>query len=354
MFNIFTNQKKKEWNDDTIFLHHTRNMYGIGCSINSKKAINKINKIKKRNDKKGFVILIPEINWLNRYGISVPNDIKKIMQQFWPGNLTIILHDTKNTLSHISYKGKIAIRIPSSNSLRKFIKKSDHPIISTSINISGEKPLSSKKEILKLKDIWFDQILKQDDIQFEENLKPSTIIEITDDDLLCLREGSIPISTIQFAYEKPMILFMCTANICRSPMAHYLSKKMVQDKKLNFRIASAGFLQGNHEISENSKLVLQENGIDASFHTSTQITDQIALDSWLILTMTNNHKEMLLKMDPKTENKVYTLTEYADKILKNVSIQSDVEDPYGLDISFYRNTYEIIKEKIEVIVGFLQ
>jgi len=46
MISIFNSKKKKEWGEDTIFLHHTGNIYGIGCSITSEKAINKIKKIK--------------------------------------------------------------------------------------------------------------------------------------------------------------------------------------------------------------------------------------------------------------------------------------------------------------------
>jgi protein-tyrosine phosphatase len=342
----------RQWKKDDVFLHYTGSMYGIGCSALSQTAIQKICSFKKRADTKGFIILIPEAAWLKRFEIDYEEDIGRLLQQFWPGNVTFLFSDTKNHFPHLSKNGKIAVRIPESQSLRDFILRINQPIISTSINLEGEPPLTTKKEIETDYSDWFDYAVpQQENVKSEQH--PSTIVEISPHDLLCLREGEIPFSMIQAGYEKPKILFVCTANICRSPMAHYLLQDIVQRKKWDFRVASAGFLASGNAISENSRLVLEENGINAKHHLSTQLNEKIVQDSFLILTMTESHKKMLLLQDTKASGKTFTLLEFAAHVSRKNSENIDIDDPFGLDIEQYRETYQLIASAIDRMIPYL-
>ena len=345
---------KRKWQRDDIILHYTGSMYGIGCSVFSVKSIQKIQKLKNRDKKMGLIVLLPDKSWLSRYGIKFETDIDKLMQQFWPGNLTIILEDIENQFSTVSYEGKVAFRVPASQSLRDFIVDIDEPIVSTSVNISGTEAPSSVKEISNNFGSWYDYPLHQKDYVLEQAV-PSTIIDFTKNEMICLREGIIPFEMILNAYERPQILFICTANICRSPMAHYLLQYHIESKNLRLRISSAGFLEGNRAISENSELVLKENGIDASNHKSTQLSDEIVQDSWLVLTMTEQHKKMLQEKDQKVTGKVFTLLEFIEMNSPQFSSEIiDIDDPYGLDIEYYRNTYQIINSAIDQLVQFIK
>ncbi|MBT3169731.1 MAG: protein tyrosine phosphatase [Candidatus Cloacimonetes bacterium] len=311
---------------DAIFLHYTGNMFGIGCSAFCQNAITKIDVFKNRQNKSGYIVLIPKIEWLEKYNAIISAKMKRIMQQFWPGNLTIILptNDARFGLE------KVAFRIPTDKFLRDFIEEFGEPIVSTSINRSGEDAMIDLQEIEKLD--WFDfAILPKNEMKITQY--PSTII----DDFFCIREGSIPFAQIERVYLKPQILFVCTGNICRSPMAEYLAKQLSQ-----YRIKSAGFLESGNEISENSRLILKENGIDASKHLSTQISQKIIDETWLILTMTENHKKQLLTLSPNAIYKTFTLSEYT-------GFKGDIADPYKKDLATYRETFEAIKKRIEKI-----
>ncbi len=136
-------------------------------------------------------------------------------------------------------------------------------------------------------------------------------------------------------------------------MAHYLFQDVVQKKKWSFRVASAGFLASGNSISENSRLVLEENGINAKHHLSTQLNEEIVQDSFLILTMTENHKQMLLQQDTKASGKTFTLLEFAAHISKNYTENIDIDDPFGLDIEQYRKTYQLIASAIDRIIPYL-
>ncbi|MEA2096279.1 MAG: Sua5/YciO/YrdC/YwlC family protein [Candidatus Cloacimonadota bacterium] len=326
---------------DAIFLHYTGNIFGIGCPAFSKDSIAKIDLLKNRKDKQGYIVLIPDIDWLKRFDVQITPEIHRLLQQYWAGELSIILEVPDPRLEYISQNGKVAFRIPTDKLLREFIVKMDQPIISTSVNKSGEKQVQNLDEILVGFKSWFDFAILSDDVQQGNNL-PSTIIEFTDDKLDLIREGSIPFSEIELSYEAPQILFVCTGNTCRSPIAEYLARRIIAEKDLKLRTASAGFVADGMIISENSERVLALNGIDASEHKSTLLNEENLRESWLVLTMTANHKNKILQAYPASASKVYALSEYA-------GFNNDIADPIGKDIEYYKNTFKEINEKIKII-----
>ena len=130
-------------------------------------------------------------------------------------------------------------------------------------------------------------------------------------------------------------------------MAEYYLRHLIDKSDLSYRIGSAGFFDSGVMISENSRIVLDENSIDASKHVSTQIDEQLIQDSWLVLTMTTQHKLYLLDYFPNSINKVFTLSEFT-------GYNIDIDDPYGLDVYFYRETFKKIKDRIENLFNKLK
>lgn len=339
---IYNKISKIKYFEDAVFLHHTSNMFGIGCSVFSERGIQKINELKQKKENKGYIVLIPELDWLDRFCEQQDVKIRRILQQYWPGNLTVLLEVKNDKLGNVAFNNKVAFRIPASRFLRQFIKQINEPIISTSINVSNEPSINNLKQILKEKKEWFDFAILPENEKKEE-IAPSTIIDFSGKKLSCIREGSIEFQKIKESYLFPQILFICTANICRSPMAEYLTKEMLKKNHLAFRVASAGFLEGGFPLSKGSRIVLFENNIDASTHISQKVNRQLKQDSFLILTMTEMHKQRLLGLEPNAVYKVFTLSEYCD-------FSIDIDDPYGLDVSFYRETLKKIKRRLEILI----
>ncbi|MCK5052387.1 MAG: Sua5/YciO/YrdC/YwlC family protein [Candidatus Cloacimonetes bacterium] len=338
---IYNELSKHKIEKSAIFLHYTGSMFGIGCSAFNKEAIAKINFLKNRKDKSGYIALIPDIDWLKRFDVQITPEIHRILQQYLPGELSVILEVPDPRFQYISQNGKVAFRIPTNKLLREFIKNLDQPIISTSVNISGGNPIQNLDEILARFKSWFDLAILPDDAKVDNN-KPSTIIEFSGDIINLIRDGSIPFSEIELSYQLPQILFVCTGNTCRSPIAGYLAKRIITKEDLKFRVASAGFVAEGMPISENSDRVLALNGIDASGHKSTLLNEENLRKSWLVLTMTLKHKNKILQLYPASASKVYTLSEYA-------GFNNDVADPIGKDIEYYKNTFEEINEKVKII-----
>ncbi len=142
------------------------------------------------------------------------------------------------------------------------------------------------------------------------------------------------------------IMFVCTGNICRSPMAHWYTQYIVQKlgKQNDYLISSCGIYANDGEAStNNAKEAMLEYGVNMSNHRATNIANTNILDYDLIICMTVNHKLAILSMYPKLQGKVFTLKEYVDKDLKEL----DIYDPWGYDIEVYRNCAKEITQYVD-------
>ena len=132
------------------------------------------------------------------------------------------------------------------------------------------------------------------------------------------------------------MLFVCTGNTCRSPMAEVIGRMIVAERKLTgVTIASAGVAADDFSgASEGSLLIAMEHGLDLSRHRSRQLTPAMIADADLILTMSPSH---LLAVDGMGgRGKAYLLSAFAT----NGESSRPVSDPIGGDITIYRDTFD--------------
>lgn len=135
------------------------------------------------------------------------------------------------------------------------------------------------------------------------------------------------------------IVFICTGNTCRSPMAEGFFKNMGGEQKTGLKAQSAGiFTQDGLSSSQNAMVATKELGIDISNHKSKQITKDMLNDAKYIVCMTGAHYDKIVDMCPQVEDKVFTLA------------QTDISDPFGSDIQTYRDCAMQIKEAVQSII----
>lgn len=342
---------KNQLSDATI-LHWTGSMWGIGCRASSEVAIKRIQKLKQRPEGLGFIALIPDMSVLD--AAQLPPALKPLMQQYWPGNLSIVMPYHDQQLEAISVRGKLSFRVPSDQLLRAFISNLGEPLISTSINVSGLMPEEDLGRIERMFGAWFDVGLYPHRSAIRSGTEHSTIVEYMkagepgfaghSDELKCLREGSVPFYEVKQSFKLPLINFVCTANICRSPIAEYLFRKMVNDRHLPYAADSSGVRAIAHEMSLSSLQLLLEQGItEAQAHVAKQITPQMVSSSWLVLTMEERQRDWIRAQNPHAANKIFTLNEI-------VGESGDIDDPIGTDTDYYRGIYLQIEDRLKRLI----
>jgi len=336
---------------DSSILHYTGSMWGIGARLSAKDAIRRINKLKSR-EKAGMIVLVPDITWFEQQKFDVPDSIYALMQQYFPGNLSIAFKVEDPAFEHIAVNGKVAFRVPTDPLLRYFIELLGEPIVSTSINYSNLPAENDLVKIEKFYDTWFDFALLPHKKAIDAPALPSTLIEYVGKEesggvqsVKCLREGSIPFYEVKSSFDKPLVMFVCTANICRSPIAEKLFAKMLSDENLPYSTDSSGLLEGGHMISLSSMQLLMETGImEAQEHVSKQITSQMIAASWLVLTMEIRQRDFLREANPNMAHKILTLNEIT-------GYDADIDDPFGSEKDNYRTTYAIIEDRLKILIN---
>ena len=168
-----TNTILKCLSNNGVLIMPCDTIYGIVC--NSGPAEERIRDIKGRDNDKPFINLIPSSDYVSRLsGDKIDNTILSL----WPGPLTLVL----NSLSG----GTVALRVPEDDFLRKILGLTGVPMVSTSVNRSGNPPLNSISDIISAFEKDVDMIIDGGDLLHSV---PSTIVDMTVKPHKILRQG---------------------------------------------------------------------------------------------------------------------------------------------------------------------
>ena len=171
---------------DEIIIYPTETIYGIGGNALSKKVIEKIVKIKKRDMSKKFIWLFKDLNMIEKF-MKITEFEKSILKKYSQGGLTIILNKKEN-------EEKVACRVSTHPFVLNIFEFIDFPLISTSANISNKKYEHSFEKILSnfKKDIFLFIVDRK---LFNIKPLPSTIIEVKNSKkIVILRQGKVKIA----------------------------------------------------------------------------------------------------------------------------------------------------------------
>jgi tRNA threonylcarbamoyl adenosine modification protein (Sua5/YciO/YrdC/YwlC family) len=180
-----------------VIIYPTDTIYGIGCSVFDKNAIESIYRIKRQDRHKPFSFVCSDLSHISEYA-RVSNPAFRLMKHLIPGPYTFVLPASglkQLPKSMISKRKTVGIRVPNNKICLAIIKELGHPILSASVLDENGEALNNPEQI---KDIYERQV----DLILDGGIVvsgPSTVLDLTDERVVVLREGAGDVSMLMEA-----------------------------------------------------------------------------------------------------------------------------------------------------------
>lgn len=313
----------------------TETLYGLAASAEHPKAVERLKAVKERPEEKKFTISVPLKTDVRRFASVVPRTAEKLINRFWPGPLTLVLPAKS--------EGTVGLRMPGLALTRDVLLKVDTTVILPSANPHGRDPARTAGEVRAYFDGKIELIVDSGPSPLGQ---PSSVVEVTGNgELRILRHGAISEEELRSVAVKT-ILFVCTGNMCRSPMAEGIARKFLTEKlnreedsleQSDFRVTSAGTgAFGGSPPSPEAVEVMREKGIDISTLLSQPLTLELVREADYIFTMAPPHQESVKALDAE-----------AGKRARLVSPDGrPIDDPIGQSMDVYRRVRDDLTQAV--------
>jgi protein-tyrosine phosphatase len=326
--------------DGGLVAFPTETVYGIGANADDVRAVRRLDAVKQRRPGKQYSINIADAGDLERYVTNPTRVGGKLIEQYWPGPLTIVFGRNEDA---------VGVRFPAHDVARALIRSAGVRVVASSANRSGEEPLSTAEDVLGLFRGRLDAVVDGGPAPL---MQASTVVRVWPSGWELLREGIITRPMIERTL-KMSIVFLCTGNSCRSPIAEALCRRTLARRlgtreselgALGYDIASAGTAAITGGGPSRSALEAAEaNGLDITGHESQPMTLALLSNADKIFCMTRSHAAAAETMCPKASDRIELLDPDG----------ADIEDPIGYPVAQFTRVVERMRDFIERRAGEL-
>ena len=182
-------------NNHQVIAFPTETVFGLGVFYDDEKAYNLLNENKRRREDKPCTMMLSKVEDIFEYA-EVDNRYFKLIKKYMPGSLTILVKSKSSVPGYVTHNtGVIGIRIPSNKEALELLEYVRKPLLVPSANRRDEKPALTNEEV---KEIFQDEI-KVVVPGLTTSGQPSTIIDLTGNEIKLIRKGPISIEELNLA-----------------------------------------------------------------------------------------------------------------------------------------------------------
>ncbi len=332
----------------------TETVYGVGARADSAAAIKTLKQVKGREANKPFSLHIGSPEAVHRYVPKLSRMATRLIRRAWPGPLSVvfpvespgeskIVKDLGPDIVKLLYHEQtIGVRCPDHRFAVDLLSRVPHPVVAASANRAGHAPPRDVAGVLAELDGDVALAIDGGETQYDG---PSTVVRIGKNGFEVLREGVVASRTLK-RYMSVNILFVCSGNTCRSPMAEALCKQAIAreldcsadvlaDQGIFVRSAGASSF-GSGPASSGAVEAVKKFGANLDGHCAQSLDQELLNSADHVFCMTHNHREVVVSMVPEIGDKAKLLIE-----------GRDVGDPFGGSAEEYRRCAEEIESAIK-------
>ncbi len=313
----------------------TETVYGLAARADDPAAIARIHAAKGRDADKPLTLHLPDVAALESRFAPLSPAAARLVRRRLPGPLTLVLPDRTGGES-------TGVRVPDDPAAVAVLRAAGVPVVATSVNRSGEPPAVTGSGALEAARGHASVVLDGGPCRIGRS---STVVRLTGGHAEVLREGAIPAREVLEDAAR-ILLFVCTGNLCRSPLAAALAGRDLarhfgvapgEVPARGFALLSAGTAAGSGRPATPETLAeARLRGADLSGHRSRPLTPSLIDRADRVLVMEEAHRRTILEFAPDAARIVHLLR----------SDGTDVPDPYGRGREEYSRTADLIERAV--------
>jgi L-threonylcarbamoyladenylate synthase len=328
--------------DGGLVAFPTETVYGLGANAAIPRAVDRLRHVKQRPNSKPFTVHVGQPGDLTRYVPSPSINGRRLAKKGWPGPLTLIfsvddpdrapvMKEVPTEQAGVIYRdGTIGLRCPDDETAAGLLGGVSCPVVAASANPAGQPPAVSGEQAVRYLDGKVDLILDGGRSRYS---KPSTIVRVDGEVCEILRVGVLDDRMVQRMLTTTL-LFVCTGNTCRSPMAEGICRKLLARRlgcepqdlpDRGYHVVSAGtFGMAGGAPTPEAVRACAGLGVDIANHRSRALTPELIHGADYVIGMTQQHVASVEEMLPAAVAKT-----------RRLDPDADVEDPIGGDAELY-------------------
>ncbi len=313
----------------------TETVYGVAARALDEQAVERLHAAKGRREGHPFTLAVRSVEEARDFAPDMSPLAQRLARRCWPGPITLVVSNahagslvarfSAAVREAVAPAGTIGLRVPAHPIILDVLQMIAGPLVLSSANRSGEKEAVTAGEVVAALGEKVDLVLDDGPSRYGE---PSSVVRVDAASMEILRAGVVPAQTLKRLAAK-MIVFVCTGNTCRSPMAEALCRKLLAERlgcplddieDRGFLVTSAGIAAAiGGCASAEAQQVMAHAGLDLAEHESQPLTERLVNHADMIFTMTRSHRQAIVAQWPEVAPRTFLLC----------TDGSDVSDPIG-------------------------